>query len=161
MKQFFVKWIVNTLALLIVVNMTSAISVSNWSVLLVTALILGLLNAFLKPLIIIITLPINILSLGFFTFVVNGLMFYLVSKLVAGFYITSFWGAVWGALLFGITSFFLNLFIGGSKVKVAAHNFNHSGARPQRTQRDNVIDVEIVEKPEDNRKLGGKDSSIY
>ena len=76
MLKFFIRWIINSIALLLVVNMTSSVSVDNWSVLVVAALVLGLLNAFLKPLIVIITLPFNIMSLGLFTLVINGFLFF-------------------------------------------------------------------------------------
>ena len=85
--------------------------VSNTATVLVIALVLGIINAFLRPLIILITLPINILTLGVFTFFINGALFYLVSKIVKGFVITGFWTAFWGYILFSIISFLLSLLI--------------------------------------------------
>ena len=76
---------------------------------LVVALVLGIINAFLRPLIILITLPMNILTLGTLTLFINGALFYLVSKIVKGFVITGFWSAFWGYILFSIISFLLSL----------------------------------------------------
>ena len=111
MKGFLIRWIINTLTLVLVVGIVPGIHAESWEAVAVAALILGLLNAFLRPLIILFTLPLNIISLGFFTLLINGFMFYLVSKVVEGFYITSFGSAFWGALFFSIISFLLNLFI--------------------------------------------------
>jgi len=119
--------------------MTSSVSVDNWSVLVVAALVLGLLNAFLKPLIVIITLPFNIMSLGLFTLVINGFLFFLASKLTQGFHVAGFWSAMWAALLFSVISFFLNLFTGGGNVRVRT-----GGARRQ-DYKDDSIEAEVVE----------------
>jgi putative membrane protein len=77
---------------------------------LVAALVLGLVNALLRPVLVYLTLPLTIMSLGFFTLIINGALFYMVSKLVKGFSVVSFWDAVWGALLFSVFSFMLNIF---------------------------------------------------
>jgi putative membrane protein len=78
------------------------------------AAILGIVNAVIRPLVLLLTLPINLLTLGLFTLVVNALMLKFVAWLVPGFVIETFWAAFWGALLVGITSWVLNLFVGGS-----------------------------------------------
>ena len=78
---------------------------------LLAAFVLGVINAFIRPLVILITLPINILTLGIFTFFINGFLFYAVSKIVKGFVVTGFWPAFFGALLFSIISFLVSLVI--------------------------------------------------
>jgi putative membrane protein len=99
----------NALALFVVVNVVSGISVDRWQTLLVGALVLGLLNAFLRPILLILTLPVNIITLGLFTLVLNGLIFYLAAWLVEGFHVTGFWNSFVAALVFSIVSFLLNL----------------------------------------------------
>ena len=95
----------------------------------IASLILGLVNAFLRPFLVLLTLPVNILSFGLFTLIINGLLLYLVSKLVHGFTIAGFWNAFCGALFFSMISFFLGLFI--------------NPQQPQkRPKYDNVIDVD-------------------
>lgn len=140
MIKFLVKWLINAAALMLVVQITAKISFDGILVLLTAALIIGLFNAFLKPFILIITLPINIVSLGVFTLFINGFLFWLASKLVPGFYVSSFWGAVWAALLFSVASIFLNLLTGGSKWEIRKQRY---GAR-ENTRRKGSIDAEIV-----------------
>ena len=111
MKGFLIKWCVNIIALFTVVHIVHGINVDRWETAIITALVLGLINVFLKPFVILFTLPLNILSLGLFTLIINGALFYLVSKLVTGFHIVNFWNAFWGALWFSIISFLLNLLI--------------------------------------------------
>lgn len=111
MSYFLARWLINAMALFIVANIVKGIEVSNTSLVLVVALVVGIINAFLRPFIILITLPINILTLGLFTFFINGALFYLVSKIVKGFTITSFWTAFWGYILFSIISFLLSFLI--------------------------------------------------
>jgi putative membrane protein len=95
-----------------VANIVKGIEVASIPVALVIALVLGIINAFLRPLIILVTLPINILTLGLFTFFINAGLFYLVSEIVKGFLITGFWPAFWGYILFSIISFLLSLLVG-------------------------------------------------
>jgi len=111
MAHFLVKWLINALAIFIVAHIVKGIEVSNTVVVLVIALVLGIINAFLRPFIILITLPINIFTLGLFTLFINGALFYLVSKIVKGFVITGFWPAFWGYILFSVISFLLSLLI--------------------------------------------------
>jgi putative membrane protein len=110
-KTLLLKWAINAMALFAVVNIVSGISVERWQTLLVGALVLGLLNAFLRPALLFLTLPVNILSLGLFTLVLNGLIFYLAAWLVRGFHVTGFWSSFVAALVFSIVSFLLNTLI--------------------------------------------------
>jgi len=111
MAYFLVRWLINSLAIFIVAHIVKGIEVSSTPIVLVIALVLGIINAFLRPFILLITLPINILTLGLFTLFINGALFYLVSKIVKGFVITGFWPAFWGYILFSIISFLLSLLI--------------------------------------------------
>jgi len=111
MMQFLARWGISALSIFIVAHIVRGIEVSSTATVLVIALVLGIINAFLRPLVLLITLPINILTLGIFTFFINGAMFYLVSKIVKGFTITDFWTAFWGYILFSIISFLLSLLV--------------------------------------------------
>ncbi len=111
MRRFLTKWIINSLAILIVTYIVKGIQVASPLTAIVVALVLGIINAFLRPFIILITLPINIFTLGLFTFFINGFLFYLVSKIVKDFIILGFWSAFFGSLLFSTISFLLSLLI--------------------------------------------------
>ncbi len=111
MRGLLIKWIMNSLAILIVTYIVKGIEVANPVTAIVAAFVLGIINAFLRPLIILITLPINIFTFGLFTFFINGFLFYTVSKVVKGFVITGFWPAFFGAILFSAVSFLLSLLI--------------------------------------------------
>lgn len=111
MMQFLVRWGISSLSIFIVAHIVKGIEVSSTATVLVIALMLGIINAFLRPLIILVTLPINIVTLGVFTLFINGALFLLVSKIVKGFVITGFWTAFWGYILFSIISFLLSLLV--------------------------------------------------
>lgn len=145
MLSFLAKWAVNIIALFIVLHTVGGVSVSNWQVLVVAAFIIGLLNAFLRPVLILLTLPFTIASLGLFTLVINAFIFYLSSKFVIGFTVASFWSAFWAALLFSFLSFILSL-VFTPKVSIKFSSF--SGRPEERKKYDNVIDVEgkVVDK---------------
>lgn len=112
MMGLLFKWLINTIALFIVVHVVSGVTAQRWQTLFVAALIIGLLNSFLRPIIIFMTLPVNVLTLGLFTLVINGFMFYLAAFIVKGFDVAGFGSAFVAALLFSIISFLLNLIIG-------------------------------------------------
>jgi len=139
MIGFFITWLTNIIALIVVVGIIPGIEIHGWQTAVVAALILGLLNAFLRPLVLLVTLPLQLISLGFFTLLVNGFMFYLVSKIVEDFHVASFWSAFWGALVFSIVSFILNLFISPEgRINVTFYK-----EYPSKTYRGkSVIDVE-------------------
>ena len=139
MLSFLIKWVVNIIALFVVIHTVAGVSASNWQAMIVAALIIGLLNAFLRPVLILLTLPFTIASLGLFTLIINAFMFYLASKFVIGFNVAGFWSAFWAALLFSILSFILSL-VFTPKISV---RLNVSGKSAQQGEKyDNVIDVE-------------------
>lgn len=109
MLGLVLKLIVNAAALFAVVRIVPGISVAGTGNLLLSALVLGLLNAVLRPIISFFSLPVTILTLGLFTFVVNGIVFALAAWIVPGFSVAGFGSAVLGALIFSIISFLLNL----------------------------------------------------
>lgn len=102
------RWIVNALIIMLLAYFLRGVDVSNFYIALVVALMLGILNALIRPILIILTLPINILTLGLFTLVINGFLFWLVSTFISGFTVLDFWSAFFGALLFSLFSILLN-----------------------------------------------------
>ena len=106
--QFLINWIVSTLAIIITGYLLPGVKIEGFFVALVTALVLGLLNAVVKPILFILTLPINILTLGLFTFVLNALIIMLVSAIVPGFKVNGFLSALLFSLVLTIINFVLN-----------------------------------------------------
>jgi len=98
--MLLLRWFLNALILLLVSKIVPGVEFTSiWS-LLITVVVLGLINALIRPLIILLTLPVNILTLGLFTLVINALMFWLAASIVRGFEVRDFWSAFWGALLY-------------------------------------------------------------
>ena len=110
--MLLLRWLLNALILILVARLTPGIEFTSFWAALVTSLVLGFLNALIRPLILILTLPINLLTLGLFTLVINGGIFYLASQLVPGFHLTGFGAAFFAALLFSLFSFVLNMLFG-------------------------------------------------
>jgi putative membrane protein len=96
--NFLLQWLVSGLAIIITAYLLPGVRVAGFFAALVTALILGLINAFIRPVLILLTLPLNILTLGLFTLVLNALLIMLAAAIVPGFSVQGFW---W-ALLFGL-----------------------------------------------------------
>ena len=113
MRGVLLRWLVLTAAVLIASWLLDGIHVTGLFPAFLAAATLGILNAFLRPLLILLTLPINILTLGLFTFLINALMLKIVSEVIPGFYVYGFWTAVFGALIIGTVSWLLNGFVGG------------------------------------------------
>jgi putative membrane protein len=113
MRGVLLRWLVLTAAVLAASWLLDGIRVTGLLPAVLAAALLGILNAFLRPLLILVTLPVNILTLGLFTFLINALMLKIVSELVTGFSVHGFWTAVIGALIIGAVSWILNLFVGG------------------------------------------------
>jgi putative membrane protein len=101
-KGIFIRWVLNALALWVVAQLIQGLSFSSIPALLGTAAVLGLVNAVIRPIFLLITLPLNILTLGLFTFVINAGMLLLVAALVPGFTIAGFGTALIAAILLAI-----------------------------------------------------------
>jgi putative membrane protein len=119
--RLFVKLIINSLALFAADYLLSGIVITDFWSGVIAAGLLGIMNASLKPVIVILTLPINIISLGLFTFVINAFMLKLVAWAVGGLVITGFWAAFWGAVIISFVSWLLSLFLDT--------DYNHYGHR--------------------------------
>lgn len=111
MKGFLLKWLINAVSLVAVIHVVPGIRTDRWQTTVVAALALGLLNTFLRPLLMLLTLPVNIMTLGLFTLFVNGFIFYLAAWLVGGFVVAGFWSAFFGALVFSVISCLLGILI--------------------------------------------------
>ncbi len=108
MIDLLINWVLFALALLFVALIIPGITFSGFVPALLAAIVIGLVNIFIRPLLLILTLPINLLTLGLFTFVINALMFWLVSKLVPGFFVSGFLAALLGSILLSILSLFIH-----------------------------------------------------
>lgn len=102
LRGLIIRWILNAAALWIVTQLIAGISIRSLPTLLWTAAVLGLVNALIRPILLLVTLPLNLLTLGLFTFVINALMLLLVDALVAGFHIGGFGTALLAAVLLAI-----------------------------------------------------------
>ena len=114
--KFIFRLIINALFLLMAPMIMSGVAVSGWWAALLTALILGIINAFIRPLLIILTLPINILTLGLFTLVINGFLVLLVSSVVKGFYVDGLGMAIVLSLWLWVGSWLSNYLINDDKL---------------------------------------------
>lgn len=137
---FIIKLLLNTLSLLAVVNLVPGISVADWQTAIIAALALGVINSVLRPALIVLTLPLNVLSLGLLTFVINAALFYSVSAFVPGFAVAGFGAAFWGSLLYSIISAVLSAFAAPPRVYSSARHHHHHRARPEKYR--DAIDVE-------------------
>ena len=110
-------WLLNALALLTVAYVLPGIRVDGYAAALVAALILGLINTLLRPLLILLTLPVTMLTLGLFILVINGLLFWFAGSVLKGFEVNGFWVGVAGALLYSIFSSVLTMLFFERKTK--------------------------------------------
>lgn len=108
LRIMIIRWFVNTIALGVASFLVSGIYYYELEDLIIAAALFGLLNTFIKPLLILLTLPINLLSLGLFTFIINAAMLGLTGSFLAGFFVTGFWSALGGAIIISIVSIILN-----------------------------------------------------
>lgn len=118
MTTILVKWLVLALAVFLVGNFLPGIHIADYMTALWVALMLGIANVVIRPILLLITFPINLLTLGLFTFVVNGFLFWLATKFVANFTIDGFWTAVLGAFIVSIITMVLDRLILGSDGKI-------------------------------------------
>jgi putative membrane protein len=111
MPGIVIRWLLLTASIMAASYVLSGIQVTSFFSAFFAAVILGFLNAFLRPLLIILTLPITILTLGLFTFVINAFMLKIVSGMIPGFYVHGFWAAIFGSLLISILNGLLTSFV--------------------------------------------------
>jgi len=114
MNGILVRTLITALGLGLATVILPGVSIGEPVTLLVAALLLGLVNAFVRPLLVLLTLPLTLVTLGFFLLVINAAMFGLVAAMLDGFHVAGFFSAVFGALIVGLTSTLASLCIGPS-----------------------------------------------
>jgi putative membrane protein len=102
--RLLLGWAINAGVLLLLPYLLPAVQVKSFGTALLVALVLGLLNAIVRPILVVLTLPITVLTLGLFLLVINGLMFWLVGRMLDGFEVAGFWWAVLAAVLYSVIS---------------------------------------------------------
>jgi len=110
-KGLMIRWLLLTISIILTSYLIDGIYVRSFASALFAALVLGILNALFRPILLIVTIPINILTLGLFTFVINALLLKMVSGVVPGFYVHGFFSAVFGSLLISLVSWLLSSFV--------------------------------------------------
>ena len=108
---FLIHWLIRAIAIVITAYLLPGVQLSGFSAALVTAVVLGLINTFIRPLLLFLTLPLNILSLGLFTLVINALLIMLTSALVPGFLVAGFGWALLFGLVLSIVNYFLQVVV--------------------------------------------------
>jgi putative membrane protein len=109
--KFLLVWLINAVALMAVAYLLPSVHVASFGTALVAALVLGLINAFVRPVLVLLTLPVTLITLGLFIFVLNGLLFWMVGSWLQGFTVGGFWAGVLGALLFSVISWLLSALV--------------------------------------------------
>ena len=111
--RLLVKWLLSALALLAVAYLYSGVQVSTYSSALLAAAVIGLLNMFVRPVLVVLTLPVTIVTLGLFLFVINALLFWAASGLLSGFHVNSFFAALVGSLIYSLLGLVIESALGG------------------------------------------------
>jgi len=106
--KLLLVWLINALALMAVAYLLPGIAVESFVTALVAALVLGLVNAVIRPVLVLLTLPATVLTLGLFIFVINGLLFWFVGSFISGFVVAGFWWGVFGAIVYSLVSWALS-----------------------------------------------------
>jgi putative membrane protein len=119
MLRLLVLWLINSLALLTVAYVLPGIDVADFTTAMIAAVVLGLVNAFIRPVLILLTLPVTLLTLGLFIFVINGLLFWMVGSWLEGFTVAGFWSGFFGAIVYSIISWALSsVLLGENRIRV-------------------------------------------
>jgi len=118
MRHFVFRWAVTTIAVMVASSLIRGIRYDTVAALIGASLLLGILNAFVRPFLLILSAPLILLTLGFFILILNGLLLLVVPHVVVGFYVESFWSAFWGAIVISIVSWVLSAFFRGSDGRV-------------------------------------------
>ena len=106
--RILINWLITTVAILITAYVLPGVTVRSFVAAVVTALVLGLINAIVRPILVVLTLPLTIVTLGLFIFILNALLVLLTSAIVPGFDVRNFWWALLFSLVFSVVSFILH-----------------------------------------------------
>jgi len=118
MKEFLIRWFITTLAVMGASHIMSGISYSSTGTLFAAALLLGIINALVRPVLLLLSLPFIIVTMGFFILVINALLLMFVSAIVPGFHVDGFWSALWAGIVIGLISWILSSFFRASDGRV-------------------------------------------
>ena len=140
MPGILIRWLTTTAAIVATSYLLDGIQVSGFFPAIFAAAMLGILNAFFRPIALLLTLPINILSLGLFTFIINALMLKMASGVIPGFEVYGFWTAIFGSLLISVISWLLSAFI-SEKGTLSSINVKQ-GPDARTREQDDTIDLE-------------------
>lgn len=114
--KLLLVWLINAAALFALPYLFKSIQIDSFTTALIVALILSIVNTIIRPILLVLTLPITVLTLGLFIFVINGLMLWLVAYFIEGFAVAGFWPAVFGAIVYSLISWAAtSLILGGKK----------------------------------------------
>ena len=106
--RLLLTWLINAAALLALKYIMPSITVDSFITALIVAVVLGFINTLIRPIFVILTLPVTILTLGLFIFVINGLLFWAAGSFVPGFHVDGFWSGVFGAIIYSVISWALS-----------------------------------------------------
>src|SRR5438132_5665461 len=113
--RLLVVWVINAVALFVLPYLIASIHIKSFGSAMLAALVLGLVNTLIRPILVILTLPVTLLTLGLFIFVINALLFLFVGKLLAGFVVTGFGAALLGSILYSVISWALSSLLLGER----------------------------------------------
>ena len=124
MRHFVFRWAITTIAVMVASSIIGGIRYDTVAALIGAALLLGILNAFVRPFLLILSAPLILVTLGFFILILNGLLLLVVPSVIVGFHVDGFWSAFWGAIVISIVSWILSAFFRGSDghVHVLTHH---------------------------------------
>lgn len=124
MRSFVFRWLVTTIAVVVGTLLIHGIRYDSPGAVVLAGLLLGILNAFVRPVLLILTAPLILLTLGFSILIVNALLLWFVPNIVTGFHVDHFSSAFWGAIVIGVVSWMLSAFFRGSdgRVHVLTHH---------------------------------------
>jgi putative membrane protein len=118
--RWLLMWIFNAMALIAVAYLLPGIKVDGFVAALIAALVLGLVNTLIRPVLVLLTLPITVVTLGLFILVINGLLFWFVGSVLKGFAVADFWYGLLGAILYSVFSWALSTLLPGKQSKADA-----------------------------------------
>ena len=114
MKEFLIRWLITTLAVMGATYLIPGISYNSTGTLISAALLLGIINALIRPVLLLLSLPFIIITMGFFILVINALLLLFVSAVIPGFHVEGFWNALFAGIVIGIISWILSSFFRSS-----------------------------------------------
>ncbi|MDA7418360.1 phage holin family protein [Xenophilus arseniciresistens] len=110
--RLIIQWLLSALALLAVTYLYSGVRVDSFTSALIAAAVIGLLNMVVRPILVVLTLPVTVVTLGLFLFVINALMFWSASGLLGGFHVDGFWAALLGSLIYSLLNLLIDRVVG-------------------------------------------------